>query len=85
MLEQRTELRETHLPGYHVMKDVIEDADEQLGEGVHRASLRGSSVLMLLSPWGWGTSPSWYVDAFTSPESPGPLTAGIYGGFLMWV
>lgn len=41
------ELRETHLLGYHVMKDVIQNAGEQLDEGESQRVPRAKpSVLM---------------------------------------
>ena len=37
LLEQLTEVRETHLPVYYIIKEMIKDMDEQPDEDTHRA------------------------------------------------
>lgn len=39
-LEQLTEIMETHLPVYHVVKDVIKDTDEPTVEKICKAKSR---------------------------------------------
>ena len=54
-----------------LLRDLPKDTDEQPDEEAHRVESRRmkSQEQVLLSPWSWGVSPSWYVNVLTHPEA----------------
>ena len=68
LLEWITELRENS-HAYWLIKGYEKDTDEQPDEEAHRVESRRmkSQEQVLLSPWSWGVSPSWYVNVLTHP------------------
>lgn len=50
-LENLTELRETHLPDYYTIKNMIKDIDEEPGKEAERAKSGEQKEQELLSPW----------------------------------
>ena len=70
LLEWVTELGENS-HAYWWIKGFEKDTDEQPHEEVHRVESRRmkSQEQVLLSPWNWGVSPSWYMNVVTHLEA----------------
>ena len=70
LLEWVTELGENS-HAYWLIKGYEKDTDEQPHEEVHRVESRRmkSQEQVLLSPWNWGVSPSWYMNVVTHLEA----------------